>query len=113
MGCINFFMQMNLDSLAHYSETARSLVIDRPIWATGAFAITVFGGSLGCLMLLFKKSAAFYFFVASLLGVIVTNIHTFGATSSIELLVGSLMSFVVVGFLIWYSTLAERKGWIR
>ena len=112
MGCINYFMQMNPDSLANYSESARSLVADRPAWATGGFAIAVFGGALGCLFLILRKSVAFYMFVVSLLGVIVTNIYTFGVTRSTEIWVGSLMSLVVAGFLIWYTKLVERKGWI-
>lgn len=113
MGGINFFMQMNPDSLANYPEDARALVSGRPAWASGAFAIAVFGGVLGCLLLLLKKSVAFYVFVVSLLGVIVTNIHTFAATSSTEIWVGSLMSLVAAIFLIWYSKLVERKGLIN
>ena len=109
MGCINFLMQMNSGSLANYPEAARSLVENRPPWATGAFAIAVFGGSLGCLLLLFKKSVAYYVFIVSLLGVIVTNIHTFGMATSTEIKVGSLMSLVVAVFLIWYSK--QVIGW--
>ena len=112
MGCINFFMQMNPDALADYPEAARSLVEGRPGWATGAFAIAVFGGALGCFLLLLRKSAAYYVFIASLLGVIVTNIHTFGIAGSTEIWVGSLMSLAVAAFLIWYSKQAESKGWI-
>jgi hypothetical protein len=110
MGCINFFMQMNPDALADYPEAARSLVEGRPGWATGAFAIAVFGGALGCLLLLLRKSAAYYVFIASLLGVIVTNIHTFGIAGSTEIWVGSLMSLVVAAFLIWYSKQAVSKA---
>ena len=112
MGVINFFMQMNPDALADYPEAARSLVEGRPGWATGAFAIAVFGGALGCLLLLLRKSAAYYVFIASLFGVILTNIHTFGMAGSTEIWVGSLMSLVVAAFLIWYSRQAESKGWI-
>ena len=113
MGCINFLMQMNPDSLANYSEAVRSLITHRPTWATGAFAVAVFGGSLGCLMLLLKKSTAFYVFVVSFLGVMVTNVHTFGITNSTGILVGSSLSLVVAGYLIWYSKFVERKGWIK
>ena len=112
MGGINFFAQMNADALAAYPEAARALVEGRPAWATGAFAIAVFGGALGCLLLLLRKSAAFYLFIASLLGVIVTNIHTLGVAGSTEIWVGSLMSLAVAAFLIWYSKQAETKGWI-
>ena len=112
MGIINFFAQMNADALAAYPEAARALVEGRPAWATGAFAIAVFGGALGCLLLLLRKSAAFYLFIASLLGVIVTNIHTLGVAGSTEIWVGSVMSLAVAAFLIWYSKQAGNKGWI-
>ena len=112
MGAMNFFAQMNPDALAGYSDVARALVEGRPMWATAAFAIAVFGGAIGCLLLLLRKSAAYYLFVASLLGVIVTNIHTFGIDTSTEIVVGSLMSVVVAAFLIWYSRHAERKVWV-
>jgi len=59
-----------------------------------------------------RKSAAYYVFIASLLGVIATNIHTFGIAGSTEIWVGNLMSLVVAAFLIWYSKQAESKGWI-
>ena len=112
MGGINFFAQMNADALAAYPEAARALIEGRPAWATGAFAIAVFGGALGCLLLLLRKSAAFYLFIASLLGVIVTNIHTLGVAGSTEIWVGSVMSLAVAAFLIWYTKQAGNKGWI-
>ena len=112
MGVMNYLMQSNADTLSRYPEAARVLVESRPVWATGAFAIAVFGGFLGCLLLLFKKSAAYYLFVASLTGVVVTNVHTFTFGGSVEIWVGSLMALVVAAFLIWYTKQAEHKGWI-
>jgi hypothetical protein len=115
MGCINFFMQMNPDMLAAYRESERVIIEGRPMWATVAFAIAVFGGALGCLLLLLRKSSAFYLFVASLLGVMVTTIHTLGLGIDFglgEILGTVLMPTVVAAFLIWYSKLAERKAWI-
>ncbi|MCZ6513404.1 MAG: hypothetical protein O6857_05695 [Nitrospinae bacterium] len=114
MGVINYFAQMNADSLASFPESYRPIIEGRPPWATAAFAIAVFGGSLGCLLLLLKKSAAFYVLIASLLGVIVTMMHIFGVAgfSSFEIWIGVLIQLVVVAFLIWYSKQAESKGWI-
>ena len=118
MGSINYFVQMNPDVLATYPESERAIVEGRPAWATGAFAIAVFGGTLGSLLLLLRKSAAYYLFIASLLGVIVTMIHTVGlAVSTIdfspfEIAGVILMPLVVAAFLIWYSKHAESKGWI-
>ena len=118
MGVMNFFMQMNPDSLAAYSETARALAEGRPAWATGAFATSQLGGALGCLLLLLRKSAAYYLFIASLLGVTVTVVRTLVMAGSIidfgpfEISGYVLMPLVVAVFLIWYSKLAESKGWI-
>ena len=118
VGVINFFAQMDPGVLAAYRESERAIVEGRPAWATGAFAIAVFGGALGCLLLLLRKSAAYYLFIASLLGVIVTMTHTLdiaGSTidfSPFEILLMILMPLVVAAFLIWYSKQARSKGWI-
>ena len=119
MGVINFFVQMNPDMLTAYRESERAIVEGRPAWATGGFAIAVFGGALGGLLLLLRKPAAYYLFIASLLGVIVTMIHTVGIARStdsfgpFEILMMILMPLVVAAFLIWYSKWAESKGWIN
>lgn len=119
MGCINFFMQMDADVLASFSESARALVENRPGWATAAFAISQFGGAIGCILLLFRKSAAYYAFIASLLGVLIVTIRTLGmAASKIDLTPGEVVGYIlmplgVAGFLIGYAKHAEKKNWIR
>lgn len=37
MGVINFFMQMNSDTLAAMSDSQRAIVAGRPAWATRSF----------------------------------------------------------------------------
>ncbi len=112
MGSINFVMQMNPAMLANYPDAAKALIADRPVWATVAFAVAVFGGLFGDLLLLLRKAAASHWFVASLLGVIVVNVHTFLATSAMDIWVGSLLSLLVAAFLIGYTQVVKRKGWI-
>ena len=117
MGVINYFVQMNPDVLAAYRESERAIIEGRPAWATGAFAIAVFGGALGCLLLLLRKSAAYYLFIASLLGVIVAmtpHLDMIGSTINdpFEIVMMILMPLVVAAFLIWYSKQAQSKGWI-
>ena len=109
MGVINFFVQMNPDVLAAYRESERAIVEGRPAWATGAFAIAVFGGALGSLLLLLRKSAAYYLFIASLLGAIVQMAPSLGTAGST---IGVGVFLLVAAFLIWYSKQAESKGWI-
>ena len=118
MGVINFFMQMNADALAAMSEAQRAIIEGRPAWAAGAFAIAVFGGALGCLLLLLRKSAATYLFIASLLSMIVHMIPYLGMAGSttdfgpFEISMYILTPLVVAAFLIWYSKQAESKGWL-
>ena len=115
MGVINFFVQMNPDMLATYRESERAIIEGRPAWATAGFAMAVFGGALGCLLLFLRKSAAYYLFVLSLVGVIVTMTYTLGAAIDFglgEILGIILMPFAVAVFLIWYSKWVEGKGWI-
>ena len=112
MGVINFFWQMNADALSAMPESHRAIIEGRPAWATGAFAIAVFGGALGCLLLLLRKSAAYYLFIASLLGVIVTMIPYLSMDfGPFEISTYVLMPLAAAAFLIWYSKHAESKGW--
>ena len=80
--------------------------------------MAVFGGALGCLLLLLRKSAAYYLFIASLLGVIVMLVPNLGLTdstpdvSSFGVLAGIVASMILGVFLIWYSKQAESKGWL-
>ena len=104
---------MNADALGTMSEVQRAIIEGRPAWAIGAFAIAVIGGALGCLLLLLRKAAAYYLFIASLLGVIVQMTPYIDmAGSSFESYMYILMSLVVAAFLIWYSKQALNKGWI-
>jgi hypothetical protein len=119
MGVMNFFMQMNPDALAAMSESQRATVASRPPWATGAFAIAVFVGSTGCLLLLLRKSAATYLFVVSLIAMIVHMIPYLDMSGStikfgpMEISMFILMPLAVAAFLTWYAKLARSKGWIR
>lgn len=117
-GAINYVMQMNPEFVATLPDTHRAIIEGRPVWATGGFAIGVFGGALGCLLLLIRKSAAFYVFIASLLGILVTMIHTINVASTkidfapVEILVMILSPIIVAALLTWYAKLAMSKGWI-
>lgn len=117
-GTINFFAQMNADAVAQMPKGFRAIIEGRPIWATGAFAIAVFGGTIGSVLLLMKKSAAYYLFIASLAGVIVQVIPFLGMIGStvafdpVEIAAATVVSLVVAAFLIWYTKRVERRGWI-
>ncbi|MBT8045315.1 MAG: hypothetical protein KJO79_10230 [Verrucomicrobiae bacterium] len=113
VGCMNYISQMNAENVASMPEVYRAIVESRPAWGTAAFAIAVFGGSLGCLLLLFKKSVAVYVFILALVGAVVAQVPFLGmADLPIGAWIGWLSQLVVVGFFIWYSKRTESKGWI-
>ena len=116
-GAANYLMQTNPEFVTTLPETHRAIIEGRPAWATGGFAIGVFGGALGCLLLLLRKSIARYVLIASLLGILVTMIHTITVSSAIdlspvEILVMILLPIIVAAFLVWYAKHAMGKGWI-
>ncbi len=115
MGAMNFIMQMNPEMVASMPETHRAIIDSRPIWATAGFAVGVFGGAIGGLLLLLRKSLAVYVFIASLIGVVVTMVHSLGLEIQFSAFERVMMVFMPLGvgtFLIWYAKLAVTKGWI-
>ncbi|NQV82428.1 MAG: hypothetical protein HQ494_01295 [Rhodospirillales bacterium] len=115
MGVMNFFMQTDPDMLATYPESHRALIETQPVWSAGGFVLSVFGGAIGCLLILFRKSAATYLFIAALLGTIAVMAHTLSSGisfSAFDIVLTIVMPLVVAAFLVWYSKWVERKGWI-
>ncbi len=116
LGIINFFVQMNPEVIEAYRDSERAIIVGRPLWATSGFALAVFGGGVGAVLLLFRRSAAHYLFIASLLGVVVTMTHALGVDISFgvgEIVAIILLPIAVALYLIWYSKLVIRKGWVN
>lgn len=118
MGAMNYLGQMSPEALASMPESHRMMVEGRPAWATSGFAVSVWGGSLGCLLLLLRKSLAVYLLAASLAGTVVTMIPVLGAMGELGLSGGEVvlmlgMPLVVSAALLWYSQRAASNGWIR
>ena len=116
-GVMAYMGQMDPETLTQLPESQRSLVEIRPAWATGAFAIAVWGGALGCLILLLRKAMAIYLFAASALGVLVQFTYELGMAGSTESfgpgsIAMTIMIPVIAVFLIWYSKHTTDKGWI-
>lgn len=109
MGCANFLMQMNPQILENYPEPARELVAARPLWATIAFGVAVFGGALASLLLLLRKALALPVFVLALLGAIITNIHTLSVDASTGIWVGAGLTVLIGAFLVWYSRRTKKR----
>ena len=118
LGFVNFLVQMSPDAVATFPESHQAIINGRPWWATAGFGAGVFLGAFGCALLLLRKSAANRLFVISLVGIIVTMLHTIRVGTSVveftlsEILVMIVMPVLVAAFLVWYGRWTEKRGWI-
>jgi len=90
-----------------------------PAWVTAAFAIAVFAGLLGCLLLLMRRKFATPIFLISLLAVLVRSVYLLLMSNAIEVygtalgIVLTATVIIVAIFLYMYSKKATAKGWMR
>ncbi|AGI72721.1 hypothetical protein OA238_c26830 [Octadecabacter arcticus 238] len=109
MGCLNYIMQANADVVAQMPELYQEIIAARPAWATAAFAIAVFGGAVGCILLLLRRRVASAAFVVSLIAIAGHSVFTLRVAG----VTPSLVLVVLVGVaLLWYSSIARRSGWL-
>ena len=115
MGSANFLMQLNPDLVSSYRETERAIIQGRPLWATAGFGFSVFGGAIGCILLMLKRPLSFYLFVVSLVGTVVAVVHslTLNLTFSVGELLGIVaMPIIISAFLVCFARFSQRKGWL-
>lgn len=119
MGVFAYIAQVNMSDeiIAALPEAERALYENVPAWVTGAFAIAVFGGALGCILLLLRKKLATSVLIISLIGIIAQMIYNFGMSKAAEVYGpgGMIMPAMVVligVFLVWYAKQTTAKGWM-
>ncbi len=117
MGVMAYLAQayMTEEVLSALPVAEQALYKDIPAWATAAFAIAVFGGSLGCILLLMKKKLAKTVFSISLLGILVQMYYNLFQSNAMEVygpggMVMPILVLVIGAFLIWYSQDLTKRG---
>ena len=88
------------------------------MWATGAYALAVFGGSLGAVAMLLRKRWAVPLFAVSLLAIVVQMTHALFMTGALAVLgpQAAIMPAVVTAiaaFLLWYAAAARSRRWLN
>ena len=76
MGVFSFIAtQLNLESvMGGFPPEQRAYFLSFPLWTDACWAISVFAGLIGCLLLLLQHPLAFPFLLASLIGAIVYSL---------------------------------------
>ena len=105
------------EQLSAMSMAQQELLRAMPAWVDAAFAVAVFAGTIGSILLLMKKALALHLFLLSLLGVLVQNYYSFFMSNAIEVMGAPAVAVPAVVFtigilLIWFSVTAKKNGWI-
>jgi len=109
MGVFAYIGQVYLtaDEKALLPKETQDFYAHAPAWYTGAFAIAVFAGALGCLFLLLRKSIAKTLLLISLMGVLVQSVYNFFIQTDMSITATQagmpIMIILVSIFLVWYS----------
>ena len=109
-GCWNYLVQTNPEAVAQMPELYRVVIENRPVWAQAGFAVSVFAGAVGCILMLLRRKIATQLLVLSLLGTIAVfyfGLRVFGFDPA------TFSALVMSLALLWFSTLAARRGWTR
>ena len=120
-GCVDYTMtQTRQDEwFAQMGMTAAQLEYFNamPAWTHAAWAIGVWGGALGAILLLLRRKWAMPVFVVSFLGWLAGAVYAFGMSDGMETMGPMWPMQIVIGgacvFFIWYAWMMSKKGVLR
>ena len=118
MGVLSFMLtQMHVEAvMSRFPPQQRAYFESFPWWTVAFWAIDVFGGVIGCLLLLLKNRLAFHLLLASVIGAIVFNLGGLFLLGGMEVMreTGGLgLTVLPVAFaalLAYYARAVSRKG---
>ncbi|MEZ4413698.1 MAG: hypothetical protein R2910_11990 [Gemmatimonadales bacterium] len=119
IGAFDYVMSQtrNANYMANFTPTQLEFFYSLPAWVVACWAIGVWGGVVGCLLLLLRKGAAVPVLLASLIGAILTFIHNFLLSEGVEAMGGgaSAVIFPIIIVVIslglwWYARAMKLKG---
>ncbi|WP_299520302.1 hypothetical protein [Winogradskyella sp.] len=88
-----------------------------PGWYTALFAIAVFSGVLGSLLLLLRKKFAKFLLILSFLAATIQMVYFLFVADlkGVDFSDNKIMAYIIIvfaAFLVWFSRKAHSKGWI-
>ncbi len=110
-------VSMTADDMAKLKPAMQDLYANRPAWATAAFAVAVFAGLLGSLLLLVRKRLATPVLLVSLFAILIQNFYNFGVAKvqaadkmgGIAFAMPALVLLIAV-YLIYFSRVQTKAG---
>ncbi|WP_243471973.1 hypothetical protein [Winogradskyella sp. MH6] len=101
----------------NYTVEQIEIMDSMPAWYTALFAIAVFSGVLGCLLLLLRKKVAKTILILSFLAAAVMMIYFLFIVDlkGVDFSQNKIFSYAVLVFalfLVWFSSHSAKKDWI-
>ena len=113
LGCLNYITQTNPEAVASMPDAYRMMIESRPAWGTAVFALAVFGGAIGCILLLLKRAPAFYMLIVALIAAIAAQIPFIGMEGLPSgVWIGGGVQILIAGLLAWYARTSAARGWV-
>ncbi|MBR9792744.1 MAG: hypothetical protein GYB58_13435 [Gammaproteobacteria bacterium] len=120
IGVAAFFSQimMTPEMIAQLPEAQQAVYRDIPVWSYSAYALAVFGGLVGSILLALGKKLAFPVLVISLAGVIVQQYYNFVVIDAISIMGWGIVVMPVIVtsialLLVLISQRGVRAGWLH
>ncbi len=118
MGVAAFINDIFFLDPATLNELQRDFYLGRPTWALAAYGAAVFGGALGCLALLLRRSWALPMLIICLVGIVLQNVHAIALGNAIEVFGPSGLAlpvavFLIAVFLAWFAHYSQGRGWLK
>lgn len=120
MGVMAYIAQVTMspEALQALPENEKTLMESVPMWVTSAFAIAVWGSTLGSILLLMRKKIATPVLIFSFVGILVQMYYNLFMSKSMEVygpggLAMPIMVLLFGAFLIWFSRKSTANGWIN
>lgn len=111
-------MSLSAADIAALPKEQQALHAARPGWSIAGSAVAVVAGTLGCLLLLFKRRWAVGAFVLSLVGIVLQDLGLFGLAGSGQplgpvVMVMQGMVLLIAIALLMLGRKAAGSGWLR
>ena len=90
MGAYDYLMTETRDPqyMANFTPAQLEYFYGFPSWVVGAWAIAVWGGVLGSVLLLMRKKLAVWVFLASFICMVATTVYNYGLSNGAEVMGG-------------------------
>jgi len=88
MGALDYYMTQtkNESYMSHFTPEQLEFFYGFPGWLVAFWAIAVWGGVVGSVLLLMRKRIAVWVFLASLISMVITAIHNYGFSNGMDVM---------------------------